>query len=170
MLIMIWVACPDSLAGADQCDELHDLAMSYVVSAREVYSGDMDYSHAAELFCEAAGYFELIYQRTDCANREVWSNSLEKADYYAERAIEAENIVRYVNAVKLYEGGHEWARGKNWEQAVNSFAKAADLWKTIGALEPDGENGKRALEAARHAEDVIARTRRFQQSLEFGEW
>ncbi len=62
---MIWLLAPLQAVRADQCDDVHEKADALHDSAREALK-QRNYDQAAELYNEAAQYYDQLGQMRNC--------------------------------------------------------------------------------------------------------
>ena len=62
---MIWLLAPLQAVRADQCDDVHEKAAALQDSAREALK-QRNYDQAAELYNEAAQYYDQLGQMRNC--------------------------------------------------------------------------------------------------------
>lgn len=64
-LVMIWLLAPLPAVLGDECDDVHEKAGSLYDSAREALK-QRNYDQAAELYHEAAQYYDQLGQMRNC--------------------------------------------------------------------------------------------------------
>ena len=97
-----------------------------------------DYDSAAGYYEEAAEYFEKIADRGNCECPIIEKNAQSNADKYYQQAdkcddlaLEHELYKEYQLAVEICTEGHSYARDGNYEDAIDAFEEAAEIWDGI---------------------------------------
>lgn len=67
----------------------------------------------------------------------------------------------YNQAKDRFNEGNDFARNRDWENAVYAFEEAAEIWDGISGNET--ENGRRAVENAEKARNAAELARKYQQ-------
>jgi tetratricopeptide (TPR) repeat protein len=139
----------------DSCDEIHTKAKAAMASAREA-SGQRDYVRAAELYDEAAKYYEQIANMTDSTCATVTKNAVDYVKVSRDAAAQARLAAQYRVANEKYDEGTAFAKKLQWDEAIAAFQEAAEIWERVGQA-TRGELGKTALESASIARDAADR-------------
>jgi tetratricopeptide (TPR) repeat protein len=160
---------------ADQCDDLFDLADQAFDAAHQA-AEQKDYQGSAELYEKSAALFGLVSRKRNCRCPKIHNSALhnaqnarENAKYYRRR-VEADEIhsrevqiyEEYNRAKKIYNTGDDYARRRQWDQAIASFDRAAEIWERIGN-ESEDENGRLALKSAKQARAAARLARQYQR-------
>lgn len=144
---------------ADQCAETKKEAHK-IFGVAQAASKQENYAEAIELYESALELFTKVTKMTDCkkpANRTcagknipICKNNIKnnktaienKAKY--EKNVESYEI--YNQGKVKYNEGTKFAKNRQWEQAINAFKEAEDLWDSITSNET--ENGRKAIKSS----------------------
>lgn len=170
--VMIGLFVPFQLLYADQCDEVYNEAKDVYNSAIEAIK-QKDFDRAVELFNEAAEQYDKVADMENCRCPKIPGNSQKKANRSREMADKYQEVgEEYAAELQLYEEynqaqekfieGNTYARNREWDNAIDAFEEAAQIWESVGGA-TQSENGKRALKSAKQARDAADLARKYQQ-------
>jgi hypothetical protein len=151
---------------ADECDDDYQKAKSHLETAREAHN-EKDYELAAEYYEYAAEFFEQIAQRGECWCPKILRAAPSNAERYYEKASECRNWTQelklheeYNRAAGICREGHTCARNKNYEDAIDLFEEAAEIWDGIGE-EAESQYCQKAISEAANAREAANYARRY---------
>lgn len=166
LIVTIMILIPFQNLYADECDDDYQKAKKQLESAREAHY-EKDYESAAEYYEKAAEYFDRIAERGKCwcpkilraapSNAQKYS---QKANEYRNWAQETELYEEYNRAVKICTEAHNYARKRNYEDAIPLFEEAAEIWDQIGE-NTDSQYYLKALSEAAKAREAADYARQY---------
>jgi hypothetical protein len=142
LCILVWIFVPFQMLYAGQCDDVYAKAKGIHESADEAVN-QKDYTQAAELYREAAKYYEQATNMRDCSCPKIPGASRSNADSCRNMAVKCRE---YATEVRLFE---EYNRAKDIFNEGNTSAQS--------------ENGKIASEAAKQARNAAELAREYQK-------
>lgn len=158
LIVTMMILVPLQNLYADECDDDYQQAKKYLESARAAHD-EKDYESAAEYYENAAEYFERIAERGECWCPKILGAAPSNAQKYYQKANECRNWTQevklyeeYQRAVKICTEGHNYARQRNFEDAISLFEEAAGIWEQIGKNTDSRYCQKAISEAARARE------------------
>lgn len=166
LIVTIAIFIPFQSLFADDCDDDYQKAKQHLESAREAHN-EKDYASAAEFYEKAAEFYERIAERGECWCPKILSAAPTNAQKYYKKANECRHweqesqlYEKYQKAVEICKEGHACARNRNYEEAIERFEEAAELWDVIGE-ETDSQYCQKAISEAARAREAADYARRY---------
>lgn len=166
LIVTIMILIPFQNLYADECDDDYQQAKKHLESAREAHD-EKDYESAAEYYEKAAEYFERIAERGECWCPKILRAAPSNAQKYYQKANECRNWTQevelyeeYKRAVKICTEGHNYARKRNFEDAIPLFEEAAEIWEQIGK-NTDSQYYQKAISEAARAREAADYARQY---------
>ena len=138
LIISIIILIPLNNVVADECDNDYKQAKQLINSAQKART-EKNYELAAEYYENAAEYFERIADRGKCWCPKILKAAPSNAKKYYQVAAELRKYSQeievheeYNRAVEICREGHNYARKREYESAIQNFEQAVEIWEQIG--------------------------------------
>lgn len=166
LMVTIAILIPFQSLFADDCDDDYQKATTHLESAREAHN-EKDYESAAEYYEKAAEYYERIAERGKCWCPKILRAAPANAQKYYKMANECRHweqesqlYKKYQRAVEICKEGHTNARNRNYEEAIELFEEASEIWDEIGE-ETDSQYYQKAISEAARSREAADYARRY---------
>lgn len=166
LIVTIMILLPLQTLYADECDDDYQQAKKHLESARKAHD-EKDYESAAEYYEKSAEYYERIAERGECWCPKILRAAPSNAQKYYQKANECRNWMQevklfeeYQRAVTICKEGHNYARKRDFEDAIALFEEAAEIWELIGE-NTDSQYYRKAISEAARAREAADYARQY---------
>jgi len=170
LCFLIGALVPFQTLYADECDDAYHEAGAIYDSAKEALN-EKDYERAADLYEAAAAEYEKVSAMKGCrcpkiagSSRKQMASCQDSAAKYRKQAEKQEAFEEYNRARDRFNEGNDYARNGEWDNAIDAFEEAAEIWE--GIADTETENGRLAAKMTKQARDAADLARERQEDEE----